>query len=123
MRIWVVVRKGMLCENRSTKSKAKKEGNPMVTITVHCPHCGSEDLKRNGHAKNGKQKYYCHGCKKQSRENPTPNVYSEERRDNKIVSREKQLRWTNKDIWSCKEYGDRLAKKRQKGHPNYMKRL
>jgi hypothetical protein len=28
----------------------------MVTVTIHCPHCGSEELKRNGHAPNGKQK-------------------------------------------------------------------
>ena len=35
----------------------------MVTVTVHCPHCGSEDLRRNGRAPNGKQKYRCRACK------------------------------------------------------------
>jgi hypothetical protein len=29
----------------------------MVTIILHCPHCGSEALVRDGHAPNGKQKY------------------------------------------------------------------
>ena len=53
----------------------------MVTITVHCPHCGSDQVKRNGHASNGKQRYYCQSCHKQSRENPTPHAYSEERRE------------------------------------------
>src|SRR6266851_3021065 len=53
----------------------------MVTITIHCPHCGSKELKRNGHAPNGKQKYSCKACKRQSRENPTPYVYPEERRE------------------------------------------
>src|SRR5690242_16954034 len=53
----------------------------MVTVTVHCPHCGSEDVTRNGHAPNGKQKYRCRACKRQSRENPRPHVYSEERRE------------------------------------------
>ena len=53
----------------------------MVTITLRCPHCGSENLKRNGHASNGKQRYYCKACKKQSRENPTSNAYSEKRRE------------------------------------------
>ncbi len=53
----------------------------MVTITIHCSHCGSDNLKRNGHASNGKQRYYCKDCKKQSRENPTPHAYSEERRE------------------------------------------
>ncbi len=27
----------------------------MVTMTLHCPHCQSEALVRNGHAPNGKQ--------------------------------------------------------------------
>ena len=53
----------------------------MVSVTIHCPHCGSEELKRNGHAPNGKQKYSCRACKRQSRENPIPHAYPEERRE------------------------------------------
>lgn len=53
----------------------------MVTITIHCQYCGSKELKRNGHAPNGKQKYSCKACKRQSRENPTPHAYPEERRE------------------------------------------
>jgi transposase-like protein len=53
----------------------------MVTITVQCPHCGSEEVARNGRAPNGKQKYRCKACKKQSREHPTPHAYPEERRE------------------------------------------
>src|SRR5260370_8307372 len=53
----------------------------MVTTTIRCPHCESEDIVRNGRSPNGKQKYRCRACKRQSRENPTPNVYSEERRE------------------------------------------
>jgi transposase-like protein len=53
----------------------------MVTITVHCPHCGSEDIMRYGRTPNGKQKYRCRACKRQSRENPTPHAYPEERRE------------------------------------------
>src|SRR5438552_812062 len=52
----------------------------MVTMTLHCPHCQSEALVRNGHAPNGKQLYRCRACGRQSRENPTPNVYPEGRR-------------------------------------------
>ena len=52
----------------------------MVTIILHCPHCGSEALVRDGHAPNGKQKYRCHACGRRSRENPTPNAYPEARR-------------------------------------------
>ena len=43
----------------------------MVTITPHCPHCGSDALVRDGHAPNGKQKYRCHACGRRSRELPT----------------------------------------------------
>lgn len=52
----------------------------MVTLTLHCAHCGSEQLVRNGRASNGKQRYKCRACGRQSRENPSPNGYSEERR-------------------------------------------
>src|SRR6266566_3834904 len=53
----------------------------MVTITVHCPHCQSDALVRNGHAPNGKQLYRCRTCGRQSRENPTPHAYREARRE------------------------------------------
>src|SRR6266581_2394664 len=58
-----------------------KGASLMVTVTICCPYCGSEDLIRNGHASNGKQKYHCKSCKRQSRENPAPNGYPEERRE------------------------------------------
>ena len=58
----------------------------MVTITLCCRHCGSEDLIRNGHASNGKQKYYCKSCKRRSRENPAPNGDPEERKEEIIRS-------------------------------------
>ena len=53
----------------------------MVTITLHCPHCGSDALVRDGHAPDGKQKYRCHACGRRSRENPPPNAYPEARRE------------------------------------------
>jgi transposase-like protein len=53
----------------------------MVTITVCCHYCGSKDVVRNGHASNGKQKYRCTSCKRQSRENPANNGYTQERRE------------------------------------------
>lgn len=53
----------------------------MLTITVLCPHCGSNELVRNGRAPNGKQKYLCRSCQRQSRENPTPHAYPEARRE------------------------------------------
>ncbi len=53
----------------------------MVTLTLRCVHCRSEALVRNGRAPNGKQKYLCRTCGRQSRENPTPHAYPEERRE------------------------------------------
>src|ERR1700693_6517558 len=53
----------------------------MVTITLYCAYCGSDALVRDGHAPNGKQKYRCHACRRRSRETPTPNAYSETRRE------------------------------------------
>ena len=53
----------------------------MVVITLECQYCGSPDIIKNGHAPNGKQKYRCRVCGRQSRENPTPHVTSQARRE------------------------------------------
>ncbi len=50
----------------------------MIAITVHCPHCESDALVRNSRAPNGKQKYLCRACHRQSREDPTLHAYSDE---------------------------------------------
>jgi transposase-like protein len=31
----------------------------MVLVPVTCPHCGSEDVKKNGTSRNGKQRFLC----------------------------------------------------------------
>jgi len=46
-----------------------------------CRHCGSDQLVRNGIAPNGKQKYLCHTCGKQSRANPGSSAHSAARKD------------------------------------------
>ena len=53
----------------------------MITITVQCPHCGSDTLVHNGPAPNGKQKYLCRACQRQSREHPRPHAYAQERKE------------------------------------------
>lgn len=52
-----------------------------VILTVKCRHCGSDQLIKYGYAPNGKQKYLCQSCGKQSRENPSSGKYSEERKE------------------------------------------
>lgn len=53
----------------------------MVVKKVKCYHCGSEEIKKNGFAPNGKQKYECKDCGKASRENPLSKGYSEEAKE------------------------------------------
>ena len=53
----------------------------MVTLTLQCAHCHSLNIVRYGLAPNGKQRYLCRDCSRQSRVNPTGNAYSEERRE------------------------------------------
>ena len=53
----------------------------MVTEVITCPHCGSADIVKNGFALNGKQKYLCHACTRQSRKDPSPNGYTKERKE------------------------------------------
>jgi transposase-like protein len=53
----------------------------MVNIVLKCPYCESENVVRNGHSPNGKQKYLCKDCKRQTRENPTARGYSEEEKE------------------------------------------
>ena len=53
----------------------------MVTETLTCYHCSSENIVKNGVAPNGKQKYRCKDCKQQSREDPSVNGYTEPRKE------------------------------------------
>ena len=53
----------------------------MSTTQSTCRHCGSDRLVRYGIAPNGKQKYRCHACGKQSRTNPGSNAHSDARRE------------------------------------------
>ena len=53
----------------------------MVGQNIKCYHCGSENLKRNGFAPSGKQKYRCKDCGRASRENPSSKGYSDARQE------------------------------------------
>ena len=53
----------------------------MVTRVVHCQHCESDKLVKNGHAPNGKQKYRCKGCGRSGRENAVTKGYAEKRKE------------------------------------------
>jgi len=53
----------------------------MISDDIYCYHCGSENIVKNGVAPNGKQKYRCKDCGKQSREQPSANGYPEQRKE------------------------------------------
>ncbi len=53
----------------------------MITIRLACRHCGSENIVRNGMTSNGKQRFLCKDCGKRSRQDPQPNGYTEEERE------------------------------------------
>jgi len=53
----------------------------MVIITLECCHCDSEHLVRDGHTSIGIQRFWCKDCQRSSRENPQPNGYTAEQRE------------------------------------------
>lgn len=53
----------------------------MITITLKCRHCGSDNLVRDGRTANGKQRYWCKDCQRSSRDNPQPNGYLPEEQE------------------------------------------
>ena len=52
-----------------------------ITVTLKCPSCESEQLNKYGFAPDGRQKYQCRACGRQHREQPRPNGYTEERKE------------------------------------------
>ena len=53
----------------------------MIVKVLECPHCSGENLVKNGHAPNGKQKYLCNDCGGSTRENPSHNGYTEKEKE------------------------------------------
>jgi transposase-like protein len=68
------------------------QGIGLLTETITCRHCGSTDIVKNGLApNNAKQKYFCHICGRQSRENPSPNGNTEERKEEILRAYQERL--------------------------------
>lgn len=53
----------------------------MVTVTLRCQHCASQNLVRNGLTADGRQRYLCRDCGQRSRADPRSNAYSAEERE------------------------------------------
>ena len=53
----------------------------MVTIQIARRHCTSKNIIRNGMTFNSKQRLLCKNCGKNSREDPQPNGYTNEKRE------------------------------------------
>ena len=53
----------------------------MITITLKCLHCASENIVRDGFTPKRKQRYRCHDCQRVSRENPQVRGYTEDEKE------------------------------------------
>ena len=53
----------------------------MGDVDMYCQHCGHATRIKYGLAPNGKQKYRCRTCGRQSRDDPQRPGYSDERRE------------------------------------------
>jgi transposase-like protein len=53
----------------------------MVTLQITCRHCSSENVVRNGRTSKSKQRFLCKDCSKNSREDPQPNGYTDDERE------------------------------------------
>jgi len=60
---------------------SRERFDTMVTMLLTCRHCGRPELTKYGIAPNGKQKYRCRTCGRQSRENPGSAAYSAQRKE------------------------------------------
>ncbi len=91
-----------------------------------CYHCGSENIVKNGVAPNGKQKYRCKSCKKQSRplsgmndEEPSPNGYTENRKEEILSAYEERssLRGLERTFRVARSTVSRWLKKNEEYQP------
>ena len=44
---------------------------------MNCYHCGSEQTRKHGKTRNGKQRYWCSACGRSFREHPEASGYTE----------------------------------------------
>ncbi len=44
---------------------------------LNCPQCNSQQVVKNGHIHNGKQRFQCHECGRQFVENPTNKIITD----------------------------------------------
>ncbi len=91
----------------------------MVTFTLSCQYCHSQNIVRNGLARNGKQRYLCHNCGRRSRENPGSNAYPEERREEILRAYEERssLRGLTRTFGVSRNTVTKWIKKRQHNCP------
>jgi transposase-like protein len=87
----------------------------MVTINLTCRHCGSQNIVRNGLTTNGKQRFLCSVCGRRSRENPQPNGYTDQQREEILRAYEERssLRGLSRTFGVSRNTVSNWLKKRQ----------
>jgi transposase-like protein len=92
----------------------------MITITLKCHHCGSENIVRDGLTRNHKQRYWCNDCHRSSRDNPQPKGYRQDEKERILNAYEERssLRGLERVFGvSRKTVSDWLKKKPQRSRP------
>ena len=73
------------CASNLENAKALASGTNgryrFIALSLSDDDCGSENIVRNGLTANGKQRFLCRDCRRRSRENPRPNGYTDEERE------------------------------------------
>ncbi len=49
----------------------------MLSLVISCRHCGSSNLKANGHAPSGRQRYCCRDCQRSGTADAVGRAYPE----------------------------------------------
>ena len=71
----------------------------MLTQIITCYHCDSENIVKNGKAPNAKQKYLCHDCGRQSREEePGSSAFAPQRREEILHAYQEQERFSPSEV-------------------------
>jgi transposase-like protein len=65
----------------------------MITVTLRCQHCESQNMVRNGSAADGRQRYLCRDCGRRCREQPRTNAYTQEERETILRAYSERSSW------------------------------
>ncbi len=89
----------------------------MLSETISCRHCGGTRLLNNGHAPNGKLRYFCHDCRRYGRQDAGlgGRTYPEEFRAQVLAAYQERASMRGMRVpplWHQPQHAFRLAQKK-----------